>query len=469
MKKNFSLPAASPEVGSALKIVFFLFVLSAFDSTLRAQEVAPGSVSAREIQRERLSDRIEADLQGGGEARRRAIWYIYQNKQHQYLPTAAAFLFRSEDIEDHKAVLRTFHAYGDELERYLPNWHVILDRYMTPEANDQVVLECIKLTMRWEESRLIHALNRLARHPQSAVRLAAFGGTAKLSNDMLIPVLVRLMQSERAVFRIYGLEGILHFGDKRLWTFLQDGLADPSKSVRIYAVQALSKQPNASERSHHLARRYGGEPDPEVRARIIEVIADRRWTRHASVIHRGVSDGVPLVRDFALTAVERLSDRRAARFVSRQLAQEDHRDLKIKGMRVLMLLENSGGGNGLRSLLEGDTDPSVRQKAALALGYLKDRSAVFSLARAVQEDEAEAVRMEAAGALGNLGDNRGNRALIETIRRGGESYEVRSAATLALARIGSKESLRALENLSQEFQGQALGAEIQQLLARLRK
>ncbi|MCR9142257.1 MAG: HEAT repeat domain-containing protein [bacterium] len=425
--------------------------------------------SAVLTQQELQLQRIQADLDRGGESRRRAIWYIYQNKQHQLLPAAAAYLFQSEDIEDHKAVLRVFHAYGDELERYLPNWHVILDRYMTPEANDQVVLECIKLTMRWEEGRLIHALNRLAKHPQSSVRLAAFGGTAKLSNDMLIPVLVRLMQSERAVFRIYGLEGIRYFGDKRLWTFLSDALADPSKSVRIYAVQALAEQPNGAERSHHLARRYTGERDPEVRGRIIEVIAERRWLRHLSVIHRGVSDGVPLVRKFALDAVESLNDRRAARFISRQLAQEDRRELKLQAMRLLMLLENSGGGSGLRTLLEGDEDPSVRQKAALALGYLKDRSGVFSLARAVQEDEAEAVRMESAGALGNLGDNRANSALIETIRRTDESYEVRSAATLALARIGSKESLRALESLSQEYQGQALGAEIQQLLVRLRK
>lgn len=427
------------------------------------------SAQSKAEQQAALLKRLRSDLESGGESRRRAIWYIYQNKQHELLPLAAGFLFQSDDLADHKAVLRTFHAYGDQLERYLPNWHVILDRYMTPQANDEVVLDCIKLTIRWQESRLIHALSRLSRHPQSAVRLAAFEGTAKLSNDMLIPVLVRLIQSERPVFRIYGLEGILHFGDKRLWTFLKDALADPSKSVRIYAVQALSEQPSGKEKSHYLARRYNGEPDPEVRGRIIEVIAERRWLRHVNVIHRGVSDGVPLVRKVALDAIERLNDRRAPRFISRQLVQEDHRELKLQGVRALMLLENSGGGNGLRTLLEGDADPAVRQKAALALGYLKDRTGIFSLARAVQEDAAEAVRMESAGALGNLGDNRANSALIETIRRKGESYEVRSAATLALARIGSRESLRALESLQLEYQGQALGKEIQQLLARLRK
>ena len=126
--------------------------------------------------------------------RRRAIWYIYQNKRHELLPIAAAFLFTSGDIADHKAVLRVFHAYGDELERYLPNWYVILDRYMTADADDEVVLSCIQLAVKWKESRLIHALSRLSRHPQSAVRLAAFQATADLSNDMLIPVLVRLVQ-----------------------------------------------------------------------------------------------------------------------------------------------------------------------------------------------------------------------------------------------------------------------------------
>ncbi|MEQ9366800.1 MAG: HEAT repeat domain-containing protein [Leptospirales bacterium] len=462
MKKNFSLARSLRLSGAAGVLICAIFHIPPLYA--QATPLASGMT-----QEERLLQRIRSDLEGGGEGRRRAIWYIYQNKQHQLLPVAAAYLFQSDDVADHMAVMRTLHAYGDQLERYLPNWHVILDRYMTPEANEEVVLECIKLTMRWKESRLIHALNRLARHPQSAVRLAAFGGTATLSNDMLIPVLVRLMQSERAVFRIYGLEGILHFGDKRLWTFLQDALSDPSKSVRIYAVQALSEQPNGAERSHYLARQYNGERDPEVRGRIIEVIAERRWLRHLNIVHRGVSDGEPLVRKFALDAVESLNDRRAASFISRQLTQEDRRELKLQGVRTLMLLENSGGGGGLRTLLESDVDPAVRQKAALALGYLKDRSGVFSLARAVQEDAAEAVRMESAGALGNLGDNRANSALIETIRRKGESYEVRSAATLALARIGSRESLRALEDLRQEYPGQPLGEEIQQLLIRLRE
>ena len=401
--------------------------------------------------------------------RRRAIWYIYQNKRHELLPVAAAYLFESEDIADHLAVLRTFHAYGDELERYLPNWHVILDRYMQPEANDQVVIECIKLTMRWREGRLIHALSRLARHPQSAVRLAAFQGTAELSNDMLIPVLVRLIQADRPVYRMYGLEGMTRFGDKRLWTFLRDALEDPSKSVRIYAVQALSQQPDGLEKSHYLARRYSNEPDPEVRGRILEVITEHRWTRHASLIHRGVADSAPLVRRIALNSAIALSDRRATRSISTQLAQEDRRELKLLGVRALMLLENSGGGAGLRSLLEGDSDPGVRQRAALALGFLKDRSGLGSLTRAVQEDRAEEVRMESAAALGNLGDNRGISALLDTIRRQGESYEVRSAAALALADIGSKDSLRALEDLAAEYGSQPLGQQIQQLLQRVRK
>jgi HEAT repeat protein len=413
-------------------------------------------------------EQLKDDLDRGGEVRRRAIWYIYQNERHELLPAAAALLFQSHDLADHKAVLNVLHAYGERLEQYLPNWHVILDKYMTPEADDEIVLDCVALTRRWKETRLVPALSRLARHPQSRVRLAAFGALAELSNDMLIPVLIRLVQAERPVFRIYGLEGLAWFGDPRLWSFLLDSLGDPSKSVRIYAVRALAEQPKGEEKSHYLVRRYGDEADPEVRARILEVVADRGWRRHSALVRRGVTDAVPLVRKAALDAVLTLKERGATRQISTQLGQEDRRELKLYGIKVLMELENSGGGNGLRSLLESDPDPAVRQRAALALGYLKERSGVASLTQAVVDDRSEEVRMESAEALGILGDNRAIRALVETIRRNGESYEVRSAATLALARIGSRDSLEALEDLGRSYEGQALGRHIQQLLRRLR-
>ncbi len=420
--------------------------------------------------REAALEELRAEFAAGGERRRRAIWYVHQNGLHELLPEAAAYLFNSDEVADHRAVLRVLHAYDEELEFHLPNWYVLLDRYISVDRDDEVLIQCIDLTVEWEESRLVHAVARLSRHPWSKVRLAAFEALSKLSNDMLIPVLVRLMQAERPVYRMYGLEGMLRYGDKRLGPFMIDSLSDPAKSVRLYTVTAWPGQPGAEESSHHLARQYHREEDGEVRQRIIEVVTARNWRRHMSLVHRAIGDDISLVRLAGVEAALSFHDRGAATYLSRQLAKEDRRDLKLIMTDALMELEHSGGGAGLRHLLENDSDSEVRQRAALALGYLKDRGSVYTLSGALRDDRTAEVRMQAAASLGRLGDNRAVDSLAETIRKNEESYEVRSAASLALARIGSRDSLRTLDDLAVELenQGSPFARHIQQLLARLR-
>ncbi|MCB1307913.1 MAG: HEAT repeat domain-containing protein [Leptospiraceae bacterium] len=407
--------------------------------------------------------RIRTALKAGGVERRQAIWYIYQEGHDELLPEAVAYLFESEDYDDHQAILNVMQAYGHRLERYLPAWFNILDQYIARKVPAHLLVQCVEIAIYFREDRLIHALRRLAIDPRREVRLAAYRGMVELGSDILIPVLLKMLNEPRPIYRMYALEGLIHYGDKRMVPFLVQSLNDDNKSVRIFAVAALSQHPGAAELSHNLATRYNRESNPEVRARIIEVIAFLRLTSMNYIVHRGIQDEVPLVRRAALEAARDLRDRTAGYPISRQLSNEPESELKLLAMDVMMAIENSGGGGGLIEVLAGDRQEAVRARAALALGVLRERAAVTALSHAVRDDESRVVRVEAAGALGELRDDRAVPALVDAVRRSDDSYEVRSAALLALARIDSATARSALESLYAGTSNAELRRQIQKL------
>lgn len=412
---------------------------------------------------------LRSMMRGGGLERRQAIWYIQQTRADELFPEAAQYLFTSEDYDDHRAVINTMRAYGPRLENHLPNWYLLLDRYIGMDRPPDVLVECVALAVNWREHRLMPALLRLARHPRLEVRMAAFQAMASLSNDMLIPTLLRLITDERPIFRMYALEGMVRFNDTRLAPFIQAALADSSKSVRLLAVSAAAAQPNPDQQAGVIARRFGEDSDPEVRERILEELVARNWRSQISVVNRGVGDESPLVRTAALAAARSFGDRSVAVAIARQQERETVEALKIQSVLTLMELESSGGGRGLVRLLESDESARVREKAAAALGYLRERAGLPALAAATANDDSPAVRAEAAAALGRLGDNRAIGPLVETIRRADESYEIRSAAALALAELDTRESRSALEQLQNATEIGAFRERIQKLLVELRE
>ncbi|MCB1325956.1 MAG: HEAT repeat domain-containing protein [Spirochaetales bacterium] len=407
---------------------------------------------------------LRADLASGGVARRQAMWYVYQEHRDELLPEVAEYLFKSDDSQDHAAILNVFRAYGAALERHLPNWVDILDRFVTHDVDPDVLVACIDRVTFFREHRLVFALTRLADHPRRRVRLKAYAALSDLGNDTLIPVLLRLLNEGEPLQRMYALEGFALYSDRRLTQFLAQSVRDESKSVRIFAVEAIAASPGAGELVGTLVQRYQTEPDPEVRERILEVVGRERWVGQAFLIHRGLADDSALVRRAALMAARTIPDRSAAYPISQQLTNEVDRDLKILGTDVLMELGRSGGGLGLVRLLEGDNAPEVRARAALALGVLGERVGVPALVRALDEDGAERVRIEAAGALGELRDDRAIESLRAAAVRERESYEVRSAAVLALSRNRSPAAVQALGELESGAPDPVISRQARQLL-----
>jgi HEAT repeat protein/cyclophilin family peptidyl-prolyl cis-trans isomerase len=92
----------------------------------------------------------------------------------------------------------------------------------------------------------------------------------------------------------------------------------------------------------------------------------------------------------------------------------------------------------------GDGDPSVRSRAAMALGRIGDTAAADALVRMLKDKSPE-VRSSAAFALGLIGSPSATKALIRRLTD--KSPEVKVAAAEALGKIGARDAVKRLSRL----------------------
>src|SRR5437764_6282259 len=106
----------------------------------------------------------------------------------------------------------------------------------------------------------------------------------------------------------------------------------------------------------------------------------------------------------------------------------------------------------LTNLLATDKEMSVRAAAAVALGQIKDETAVIALAKAIDErapnkkaEEYEFVRRAAVESLGEIRSPAGVEVLVSALTNEGNSLDTRRAAAMALGKVGSNSAVPALQ------------------------
>lgn len=106
----------------------------------------------------------------------------------------------------------------------------------------------------------------------------------------------------------------------------------------------------------------------------------------------------------------------------------------------------------LTNVLATDKEMSVRAAAAVALGRIKDESAVIALAKAIDErapkkkaEEYEFVKRAAAESLGEIRSAAGVPVLISALMNEKNSFEIRRVAATALGKIRSNSAVPALQ------------------------
>src|SRR5438874_597457 len=106
----------------------------------------------------------------------------------------------------------------------------------------------------------------------------------------------------------------------------------------------------------------------------------------------------------------------------------------------------------LTKLLAADKEMSVRAAAAMALGRIKDETAVIALAKAIDErapkkkaEENEFLRRAAVESLGEIRSPAGVEILVAVLTTKGNSLDTRRVAAMALGKIGSNSAVPALQ------------------------
>jgi HEAT repeat protein len=173
-------------------------------------------------------------------------------------------------------------------------------------------------------------------------------------------------------------------------------------------------------------------------------------------------------------ALGRLGERRAAGpllgawdyLVSLRQQMDLTAQVQVLRLAVIEALGGVGGEGAGRALLEAlsDPDPAVVEAAARALGAMRERKAVDSLAELTQSGGD--VGQAACEALGAIGDAKGRPALERALRA--ESAAQAAPAAYGLARLGRKEGAQALEAmLESSLTGEAGGRAAAYYLVRL--
>jgi HEAT repeat protein len=124
------------------------------------------------------------------------------------------------------------------------------------------------------------------------------------------------------------------------------------------------------------------------------------------------------------------------------LTEKKKRDEKMFG-KTKKLLDHSDmekmrekkDVKGLIKALGSEQSLDMHDRAAVALGFIGDRSAVGPLIKALT-DESTAVRRDAAMALGRIGDNRAVEPLKKALNDANSG--VREGAANALKKIGDR-------------------------------
>lgn len=151
------------------------------------------------------------------------------------------------------------------------------------------------------------------------------------------------------------------------------------------------------------------DKDPNLRRQAAEILGQMRNPSAKDALLKVLTDTVPAVRRVATDS--------------------------LGIMRIL------SASTQIAQLLETDKDPSVRQTAAIALGYIADSKTVVSLIKGIQ-DSHEGTRFACINSLGILRDSSAIGALVKELKN--PDVRMRTSASYALGNIGDKKAVTPL-------------------------
>jgi HEAT repeat protein len=228
-----------------------------------------------------------------------------------------------------------------------------------------------------------------------------------------------LLKSGDASLREHSATSLGHIADPSSVPVLVEALSnDPATSVSVSAAEALGRIGGRQAETALLQESKAARP-VEVRAAAVRALGSAKADESAQALRAYTHDPVPEVRYAAVDGLVRQQSRQATAAI----------------IEVL-----------------GDHDPNVAQRAAWALGELRDEAAITPLLEELQSRGPVAVRRTSALALSRIGDPRVAFALNRSALDPREDISVRAASIQALGMLGNAEAGTTFRQILRENQ-----------------
>lgn len=241
-------------------------------------------------------------------------------------------------------------------------------------------------------------LLELFTHKSAAVRKRAALAAGRIGNELAVPPLISLLQSDEDD----GVQSMAAFalGEVESPTATEALTEQLSKRdgsmLRARIVEALGKIAAALPQTNEEQKKQIGKTILGV----LSFESQRRSSPDTDVIL------------LALTAALRARSEGAGKVVAEFLSYSDPR-IRSDAGNTLARLRAKDGNEDLRKLLTSDPDANVRANAARVLGATEDKGAVEELLNRALQDPDSRVRVSAIRALGSVGDQKIFNNLLE--------------------------------------------------------
>ncbi|MBN1533942.1 MAG: HEAT repeat domain-containing protein [Spirochaetes bacterium] len=337
----------------------------------------------------------------------------------------------SDDEEESLEAVRQLKARsGGEM---LTLWIELLEKAELPRTK----IEIIEHLSAAYDRRLVVPLAKELSSPYSDVRRSAARVLKNYSDDRIYPYILSLSSSPNPVYRIYFIEAMNFLYDRRFYELLVGMSRDANKSVRIYALNCLRSN-NLTESVPIVRTMALGDGNDEVKVNAIDVLGHFQDRGALYVLLKTLNEPNRDIRLMTAKTLLRLGMPNAAMPLSQRLMVETEDDVKEMIMESLIRVRNSGNISGLARVLNSDRNESLRIKAAFALGVVREQRAVTVLLQGAG-DRSVKVRAEVANSLGMYKTSESIGRLLEMTERDDDIY-VRSAALYSLKRINDRKT-----------------------------
>ncbi|MDH5719183.1 MAG: HEAT repeat domain-containing protein [Spirochaetia bacterium] len=388
------------------------------------------------------------------------LFWAQNDKGNVFRNSLLDYFQKNNDIKD---LLKDEYIFGQLIKVIKTEFLNSKEKDMHNQKTLKSILLCLTIVKENKIKELFYETIIFIVFPLHEIRKAAFETLAVLEDDRMLPVLLKLLNSNNSIEKTYAIDAFYYIKDDRIVPLLIRALKDENKSVRYYAIRTLEKM-QRTEAIPHFIRIVQSDVNNEIRIKAIKVLGDYQAKTAFSTILNCISDNDPFVREAAIKAALIYNNDNAGYRISQQLAIEDQNHLKLLEIKALLRLKTSGGSRGLLKIITDEKDIKIKTWAIYTTGLLTDYRLFPVLLDNLEAKEPE-IMIETAYALGSYGDKKACDNLILILKNKENNYAIQSAALHALKKINNDRTLPQLFELSEKHHNMILKIQIKETIS----